>query len=278
MNYRHAYHAGNFADVFKHIILTRLLEYMKTKDKPFRVFDTHSGIGSYDLGSEQAAKTEEWQQGVKRVMEAEAPAAVNRLIGPWKDAVRAVGEGKYPGSPRVAHGLLRKSDRLSLFELHEEDSQQLKQAFADDYQTRVYESDGWLAPVGHIPPKEKRGVMLVDPPFEDGKDFDRMIDVLKKCDQRWPGGVVALWYPVKRREHTDEWLETLSGLKFKDLINVELYIREPRPVAMLNGCGMVILNPPYVLGEALHQIMPWLSETLKQDKGWGYRIQNLSAK
>ncbi len=278
MNYRHAYHAGNFADVFKHIILARLLEYMKVKDKPFRVFDTHSGIGLYDLGSEQAGKTGEWQSGVKRIMDAQPPAAVNRLIGPWKDAVRTVGEGHYPGSPRVAHALLRKTDRLSLFELHEEDSQKLKQEFQGDYQTRVYDSDGWLASTGHIPPKEKRGVMLVDPPFEDGKDFDRMIDLLKKSVQRWPGGVVALWYPVKRRDHTDEWLETLRGLKFKDLMNVELYIREPRPVAMLNGCGMVILNPPYILSNELHTIMPWLSETLKDDKGWGYRIQDLSAK
>ena len=120
--------------------------------------------------------------------------------------------------------------------------------------------------------------MLVDPPFEDGEDFNRMIDLLKNTSKRWAGGVIALWYPVKRRDHTDEWLETIQQLNFADVLSAELYIREPRPVGMLNGCGMVILNPPYVLKDELNLILPWLSEVLKQDKGWGYRLQDLSRK
>lgn len=278
MNYRHAFHAGNFADVFKHIILARLVEYMKRKDKSFRVFDTHSGIGLYDLDSEEAAKTDEWKLGLGKVLDAQIPTAVNKLIGPWKDALNAVEDGKFPGSPRITHHLLRKTDRMSLYELHPEDFQTLAAGFEGDYQTRTYEMDGWLAPVSHIPPKEGRGIMLVDPPFEDGKDFDRMIKLLTASSKRWAGGVVAMWYPVKRREHTDEWLETLQGLHFPDLLNAEIYIREPRPVGMLNGCGMVILNPPYTLRDELNLILPWLSETMKQDKGWGYRIQDLSKK
>jgi 23S rRNA (adenine2030-N6)-methyltransferase len=278
MNYRHAFHAGNFADVFKHIILARIVEYIKRKDKPFRMFDTHAGLGRYDLNSEEAQKTDEWQLGVKKVLAASAPANVEELIAPWKEQVLAGGENSYPGSPRIAHGLLRKTDRLSLYEMHDDDFSVLAKEFEGDYQTRVYNSDGWLVSVSPIPPKEGRGLILVDPPFEDGKDFDRMIKMLDESSKRWAGGVVALWYPVKRRDHTDEWLGTLKSLKFRDLLNVEIYIRNPRPSGMLNGCGMVILNPPYLLRQELETIMPWLAETLKQDKGWGFRIQDLSGR
>lgn len=278
MNYRHAFHAGNFADVFKHVILTRLIEYLKLKDKAFRVFDTHSGIGTYDLTSAEAQKTDEWRLGVERALSAHAPDAVHKLLKPWKEAVAAAGENKYPGSPLIAHGLLRKIDRLSLYELHEEDAASLEKLFEGDFQTRVSQMDGWLVPVTHIPPKQSRGLVLVDPPFEDGHDFDRMIEFLKSTQQRWAGGVVALWYPIKKRDHTDDWLETLRMLKFPDLLNAELYIREPRASGMLNGCGMVILNPPYTLKSELNLILPWLAETLQQGKGWGMRVQDLSAR
>ena len=276
MNYRHAFHAGNFADVFKHILLARMVEYMKDKKKAFRVYDTHAGIGTYNLASEEAEKTDEWKFGLQKVLEGSPPKKVARLIGPWLDAVRDAGKGKYPGSPAVAKHLLRKQDRLTLYELHEEDYGRLAKNFADDYQTRVLHLDGWLAPGAHTPPKEGRGVMLIDPPFEDGKDFDRMIIALTKLRKRWMGGTIALWYPIKKRDHTDEWLETLKGLGLPDLLNAELYIREPRTPNMLNGCGMVIANPPYTLRDELHLILPWLAETMRVDTGWGYRVQVLS--
>lgn len=276
MNYRHAYHAGNFADVFKHILLTRMISYLQRKDKPLRVFDTHAGLGQYDLSSEEAQKTDEASLGVHKVLKAETPSAVKKLIGPWLDSLKAVDEAHYPGSPKVAHSLLRKTDRLSLYELHPEDFEVLKSNFEGDYQTRVNAMDGWLAAASHVPPKEGRGLMLVDPPFEDGKDWDRMVDLLRKTHKRWPGGVIALWYPIKKREHTDEWLETLRMSGFDDLISAELYIREPRSASMLNGCGMVILNPPYVLRDELSTLLPWMAEVLKVDRGSGYRVQNLS--
>ena len=172
MNYRHAYHAGNFADVFKHIILARLLEYMKVKDKPFRVFDTHSGIGLYDLGSEQAGKTGEWQSGVKRIMDAQPPAAVNRLIGsPGKMRFALWAKVIIPALPASPTRCCEKLTASPCLSCMRKTAKKLKQEFQGDYQTRVYDSDGWLASTGHIPPKEKRGVMLVDPPFEDGKDL-----------------------------------------------------------------------------------------------------------
>jgi 23S rRNA (adenine2030-N6)-methyltransferase len=256
----------------------RIIEYLKRKDKPFRVFDTHAGKGLYRLDSPEALKTDEWALGVKKVLNSNPPENVETLIAPWRQVVEACGKSSYPGSPRLAHALLRPTDRLSLYEQHPEDFAVLKAAFSDDYQTRIIEGDGWLVSVSPIPPKEGRGVILVDPPFEDGKDFDQMINLLQNSSQRWAGGVVALWYPVKRRDHTDEWLGTLKGLKFRNLLNVELYIRDPRPADMLNGCGMVILNPPYTLRQELETLMPWLSQTLGQDKGWGHRIQDLSGR
>ncbi len=276
MNYRHAFHAGNFADVFKHIILTRMVEYMKGKDKAFRIYDTHAGIGVYDLNSIEAEKTEEWKLGVQKILDAKPPKEVARLIGPWLDAVRETGAGKYPGSPTVAKHLLRKQDRLTLYELHEEDFDVLAKNFADDYQTRTLHLDGWLAPGAHTPPKEGRGLMLIDPPFEDGKDFDRMIIAATKLRKRWMGGTLALWYPIKKRDHTDEWLETLKGLNFPEILNLEIYTSEPRTPNSLNGCGMVIINPPYTLRDEMNLVLPWLAETMKMDRGWGYRIQKLS--
>ncbi|MEP0943455.1 MAG: 23S rRNA (adenine(2030)-N(6))-methyltransferase RlmJ [Rhizobiaceae bacterium] len=283
MNYRHAFHAGNFADVVKHITLTRILNYLQRKDKPFRVFDTHAGRGRYDLTSEEAQKTDEWRLGVKKVLAAAGsnnapPQSVANLIGEWKSIVTEAGEDTYPGSPRITHAMLRASDRMALYEMHPEDSVTLAAEFEGDYKTRVYNSDGWQVGVSPIPPKEGRGLILCDPPFEDGKDFDRMIKLLNSSSRRWAGGVVALWYPVKRRDHTDEWLGSLKSLNFRDLLNIELYIREPRSASMLNGCGMVILNPPYVLRQEMDIVLPWLAETMKQDRGWGYRIQDLSGR
>lgn len=278
MNYRHAYHAGNFADVFKHIVLVRLIEYMQRKEKAFRIYDTHAGLGLYNLASEEAGKTEEWKHGYGLIEGAEIPPKVLKLLSPWLDIVKSVPDGYYPGSPKVSRQLMRKQDRLSLYELHEQDHRILAKNFSGDYQTKVFNLDGWYAAGAHTPPKEGRGLMLVDPPFEDGEDFDRMIDVLDKTRKRWAGGTVALWYPVKRRDHTDEWLGTLRGMGFPDLINAEIYIREPNPANMLNGCGLVIANPPYVLRQELEAFMPWLAKTFSQGKGSGHRIQMLSKK
>ncbi|MEM8749738.1 MAG: 23S rRNA (adenine(2030)-N(6))-methyltransferase RlmJ [Pseudomonadota bacterium] len=288
MNYRHAYHAGNFADVFKHVILARIVEYLKRKDKAFRVYDTHAGLGVYDLASVEAGKTNEWQEGVGRILSTDVPEHIAPLLAPWLDAVSAAGEGRYPGSPMVARHLLRKQDRLSLYEMHDEDYPHLAQQFSGDYQVRVNHLDGWLAPGAHIAPKEARGMMLIDPPFEDGNDFDRMIDALEKARKRWVGGTMALWYPVKRRDHTDEWLGTLKGLKLNDLISAEIYIREPRSPSELNGCGMVIANAPYTLRGELGTLLPWLAQTMQApevkagtkpgDKGFfhRHRVMDLS--
>jgi len=168
MNYRHVYHAGNFADVHKHILLVRVIEYLKRKDKPFRVIDTHAGTGDYDLSSVEAQKTGEWRDGIARLLEASLPEAAAALVAPYLDIVRSFNQGHpfryYPGSPTIARGLLRARDRLTAIERHPQDAFSLKARFAGDFQSRVIELDGWLALGAHVPPKERRGLVLVDPP------------------------------------------------------------------------------------------------------------------
>ena len=277
MNYRHAFHAGNFADVFKHIILARIVSYLQRKEKGFRIYDTHSGPGFYDLSSEQAGKTGEWLEGLKRIQDAHIPGPILELLSPWLDAVDAATEGYYPGSPKIARYLMRKQDRLSLYELHKEDFAALQTLFKGDFQTKTFNLDGWYAAKAHTPPKEGRGMMLVDPPYEDGDDFNRMVELLETISKRWSGGTVALWYPVKRRSHTDDWLETIEQMRLPDVLNAEIYIQEPRMATRLNGCGMVILNPPYTLEKELRTLLPWLSDILSQGRGSGHRLRSLGA-
>src|SRR4029453_19212780 len=201
MNYRHAYHAGNFSDVVKHVVLTRIVEYLKRKDAAFRVIDTHAGIGRYELTSKQAQKTGEWRDGIGRLAGQKFAPEVNALLRPYLDAAGLHGDSReiveYPGSPLIARRLLRKQDRLFAVELHPADAAELKGLFAGDVQVRVLELDGWLALGAQLPPKEKRGLVLIDPPFEEPGEFDRMADALGKAHRRWPGGIYALWYPVK---------------------------------------------------------------------------------
>src|SRR5690606_4824480 len=182
MNYRHAYHAGNFADVMKHAVLARIVEYLKRKDKAFRVIDTHAGTGMYDLSSEEAQKTGEWRGGIGTLLNAQLPGDAAALLKPYLDAVRAANPDgavtRYPGSPAIARHLLRRQDRLTAIELHPADAAALKRHFAGDFQTRVIELDGWLALGAHLPPKEKRGLVLVDPPFEERDEFGRIVEGL----------------------------------------------------------------------------------------------------
>ena len=229
MNYRHAYHAGNFADVVKHAALSRLVEYLKLKDKAFRVVDTHAGAGLYDLSSEEAQKTGEWLEGIGRLLEAKLSPQAGALLAPYLEAVSAAnpkgGVEKYPGSPLIVRHLLRPQDRLSAIELHPKDFQRLKALFAGDFQVRAIELDGWLALGAHLPPKEKRGLVLVDPPFEQEGEFDRLVDGLVRAHRRWPGGIYALWYPIKDRAAVARFRAGLKESGIPKILDVTFEIR-----------------------------------------------------
>lgn len=275
MNYRHIYHAGNFADVLKHAVLARLVAYMKTKDKAFRVIDTHAGTGLYELTADEATRTGEWRSGIGRLVEARLERDVARLLAPYLDAVHSLnpdgGIRCYPGSPKLARMLMRKQDRLSAIELHPEDSARLQALFDGDYQTRVIPLDGWLALGAHVPPKEKRGLVLVDPPFEQPDEFDRMVDGLARAARRWRGGTYCLWYPLKKNAGTAAFHQKLTALGIDKIFCVEAWVRSLETESGLNGSGMVVVNPPYTLAGELDVLLPALTEILRQDSGAGHR-------
>jgi 23S rRNA (adenine2030-N6)-methyltransferase len=280
MNYRHAYHAGNFADVFKHVVLTRIIEYLKRKDAAFRVIDTHAGIGLYDLSSEEAQRTGEWQGGVGRLVGQHFARDTEALLRPYLDAVGIAPNteeiAEYPGSPLIARRLLRPQDRLFAMELHPEDAAQLKALFAGDIQVRVLELDGWLALRSQLPPKEKRGLVLIDPPFEEGGEFERMAAGLAKAHRRWPGGVYALWYPLKDRAAVAGFRDALAASGIPGILDVSLAIRAPSREPSLDGCGMAIVNPPFVLADELKILLPTLSNFLAAGPGARFAVDWIS--
>lgn len=276
MNYRHAYHAGNFADVVKHVVLTRLIEYLKRKDKAFRVVDTHAGIGLYDLSSTEAQKTGEWREGIGRLAGIDAGAEVAALLAPYLDAVRACnpesGLQFYPGSPLIARHLLRKQDRLTAIELHPQDAVRLKSRFEGDFQTRVIELDGWLALGAHLPPKERRGLVLTDPPFEQEGEFGRLADGTIKAYGRWPGGVYALWYPIKDRRSIVEFRERLATSGMARVLDVVFEVRPDSNGERLDGTGLVVVNPPFTLEAELRLLLPVLAKAMAEPRAAGWRL------
>ncbi|MBX3529979.1 MAG: 23S rRNA (adenine(2030)-N(6))-methyltransferase RlmJ [Rhizobiaceae bacterium] len=281
MNYRHIYHAGNFADVFKHAVLTRIVEYLKRKEGAFRVIDTHAGTGFYDLSSEQAQKTGEWNGGIGKVLYADLPGEAAALLEPYLDIVARFNVGHpfrfYPGSPTIVRELLRGNDRLTAIELHPEDAFSLKTRFSGDFQTRIIELDGWLALGAHVPPKEKRGLVLVDPPFEAEDEFDRIVDRLNTAWHRWPGGTYAIWYPVKDRLKVEQFRSDLAAAGIPKIIDVSLMIRPYSDVPQLDGSGMIVVNPPFVLEAEMRTMLPVLAQRLGQDGGGSFNLETLAS-
>ncbi|CDX19317.1 putative DNA (exogenous) processing protein [Mesorhizobium sp. ORS 3324] len=280
MNYRHAYHAGNFADVVKHAVLSRLVEYLKQKDKAFRVVDTHAGTGRYDLASVEAGKTGEWHGGIGRLFEAAIEPRAAALLQPYLDAVRAENPDgaliRYPGSPLIVRHLLRKQDRLTAIELHPEDAERLKSVFAGDFQTRVIELDGWLALGAHLPPKEKRGLVLVDPPFEEEGEFPRLVENLRRAHRRWPGGIYALWYPIKDRKEVAALRSALKETGIPKLLDIAFEVRPASSEPSLDGSGLVVVNPPYTLEGELRVLLPALHRVLAVEQPSRWTIEWLA--
>ncbi|WP_144378336.1 23S rRNA (adenine(2030)-N(6))-methyltransferase RlmJ [Mesorhizobium amorphae] len=280
MNYRHAYHAGNFADVVKHVVLVRLIEYLKRKDKPFRVIDTHAGIGLYDLSSTEAQKTGEWRDGIGRLSGIDPGIQATILLAPYLEAVNSCnpdgGVGFYPGSPWLARRLLRKQDRLTAIELHPEDAVRLKRRFEGDFQTRVIELDGWLALGAHLPPKEKRGLVLVDPPFEQEGEFDRLAAGVDKAYKRWPGGIYALWYPIKDRRSVADFRNQLIASGIGRVLDIVFEVRPDSSSERLDGTGMVVINPPFTLEQELRLILPALQAAMAEPTATGWRLDWLA--
>jgi 23S rRNA (adenine2030-N6)-methyltransferase len=269
MNYRHAFHAGNFADVHKHAVLVRVLAHLRLKPAPFRVIDTHAGAGRYDLSGPESARTGEWRRGVARVWEASLPAELQHLLAPYLDAISALNSGQtlrvYPGSPLIVQSLLRPQDRLIACELEPSSAASLATLLRNDRRAKALAIDGWTALGAYVPPKERRGVVLIDPPFEEGADFERLVEALAVAHRKWPTGVYMLWYPIKERDAPDALARRLRRAAFPKLLRSELTLYPPRAEGGLLGSGLIVVNPPFTLESELRHLMPALAAVLSPE-------------
>jgi len=284
MNYRHAFHAGNFADVFKHALLSLALQCLVVKNKPLMVLDTHAGAGGYDLAGPSASRTGEWQHGIARVLAApQPPQALTRYIEAVRQFDRKLGGRTgdfrfYPGSPRIVRSLMRlNGDRLVACELHHQDALALKREFAGDQLVEVNNLDGYAAIKSMLPPPERRGLVLIDPPFEDKKEFARLQRALKHAQQRFATGVLMAWYPVKDAAAVaalHEWL-TNSGLH--RVLVAELEIAPVTGEGPLTRSGVAIANAPWPIEQDLDAALGWLAQTMGQGKGhaeWRWLVKD----
>jgi len=270
MNYRHAFHAGNIADVLKHAVLARILVHLGEKAAAFRVIDTHAGAGRYDLASEQAARTGEWQGGIGRLWTAELADDLRGLLAPYLTAVAAANPAgtlrHYPGSPLIALSLMRPQDRLVACELEPAAAAALAANLRRDARARAVAIDGWTALNAYVPPKERRGLVLIDPPYEDKHEFARLADALAGAQRKWATGIYVVWYPIKDRVGPDRLAAVLRRSAVSErrqkIMRVELEWGAVEDRDGLAGAGLVLVNPPWRLADELGRILPALRAAL----------------
>jgi 23S rRNA (adenine2030-N6)-methyltransferase len=264
MNYRHIFHAGSICDVVKHAVLTLALASLRSKDKPFCVLDTHAGIGLYDLEDERARKTGEAEAGILRLLAAEPLPELDDYYRILRE-LNPDGFRFYPGSPLIERRMLREHDRLILCELHEEDYAALKKQFRNDDQAHIHHRDGYEALGAFLPPAEKRGLVLIDPPFEQTDEFAHLATVLIETQARWPQGTLLAWYPVKERPAVWGFHEALLAAGMPKMFYAEFIYQDETRADRLNGCGIVAVNPPWRLDEKLQRLFAALHKALKTD-------------
>jgi 23S rRNA (adenine2030-N6)-methyltransferase len=272
MNYRHAFHAGNAADVLKHAVLARVLAWLGQKPAPFRVVDTHAGAGLYDLASDEAARSPEWRDGIARLAAGDAlPEALAGFLQPYLEVVGRMrarhGEAAYPGSPLVAREMMRPDDRLVCCETRAEDAGSLRAALGRDRRAKVLEIDGYNGWKAFIPPPERRGMVLVDPPFEAADEFSRVLAGLKDATRRWPTGTMLVWYPAKDAALVGRFLAAASELPLAETLRLELHVAAPGSRPGLTGSGLLVVNPPWTLRAEAQAALPLLAGRLALGRG-----------
>ncbi|MDP8568157.1 23S rRNA (adenine(2030)-N(6))-methyltransferase RlmJ [Methylophilus aquaticus] len=275
LSYRHAFHAGNHADVLKHWIYSLVLDYFNQKDKPYWVMDTHAGAGVYQLESAMAHKTAEYREGIARLQQAtDRP----QTFAIYMQAVQAlhhkISPQVYPGSPAIAMHFLRDSDKLRLFELHPADHALLTEYVAPfKRQVQVAMKDGFEGIKACLPPPTKRGVVLIDPPYELKEDYQRVVDCIKESLKRFATGTYLVWYPLLQRPEPALMIEKLQALN-TDYVHVTLHVSQPGADGFgMFGSGMLILNPPWTLANQIEPCLPWLASTLAQDASANAQMQ-----
>jgi len=282
MNYRHAFHAGNFADVIKHIVLVRMLTYLQEKQAAFRVIDTHAGAGLYDLTSSEAQRGGEWLTGIARLMQARFSDKAQPLVATYLDIVRAFNPKAelkaYPGSPLIARALLRPQDRLTACEIEPTARKQLIDALRRDTQARVVDLDGWTALPAFVPPNERRGLVVIDPPFEAKDEFERLAKGFSDAFAKWPTGAYLLWYPVKSRRVTDDFARSVAAAAATSkpagkCLRLEFSVAPQETGSGLGSSGLLMVNPPWTLPGELKIILPELEKPLGQGGAARFRLE-----
>lgn len=277
MNYHHDYHAGNFADVLKHVILARVVTYMKQKPRPFRVIDTHGGAGRYDLAGTEASKTGEWRDGIARLFDAELPPAVAELLAPYLETVRALNGAElryYPGSPLIARHLMRPDDVLIANELHADDFARLKEELRRFKSTTVLNIDARHAVKSLLPPKERRGLVLIDPPFEERSEFADLATAVGEALSRFETGTYVIWYPLKDEAAADRFVATATSRAGLEFLDVRIAVMKSFAGLGLTASGVLVINPPYMLEAELETIMPVLKDQLAEGSGAAFELRS----
>ncbi|CAG9000394.1 MAG: Ribosomal RNA large subunit methyltransferase J [Candidatus Celerinatantimonas neptuna] len=264
LSYRHSFHAGNFADIIKHLTLTQILSYLTQKDKAICYIDTHAGAGGYRLSSEQANKTGEYHQGIELVWkQANCPSVLNeffKIIEQFNTSPNAL--ENYPGSPWIAAHCLRNQDKLFLHELHPADFKSLSNLMKRDRRIRVIQSDGFQGAIGLLPPPSRRGLLFIDPPYELKEDYDRVVKVITQAHKRFATGCIALWYPVVERYRINRLEKRLKESGIPNIQLFELSQRRDNNQSGMTASGMIVINPPWKLKQDLESALPWLTKQL----------------
>jgi 23S rRNA (adenine2030-N6)-methyltransferase len=282
MNYRHDFHAGNFADVIKHIVLVRILIHLQEKQAAFRVNESHAGAGLYDLTGQEAERGGEWRTGIARIMQARFSQTTLPLIAPYLDIVRAFNPQAeltaYPGSPLIARALLRPQDRLTACEIEPTARKRLIDALRRDIQARVVDLDGWVALPTFVPPNERRGLVVIDPPYEAKDEFERVAAGFAAAFGKWPTGSYLLWYPAKSRRATDRLANHVARLAGAcpspaTFLRLEFSVAPRLADAGLTSAGLLLVNPPWRLAPELKAILPELEKPLGVGGAARFRLE-----
>ncbi len=265
MNYRHAFHAGNHADVLKHIVMARIINYLKQKDTPFRVFDAHAGTGMYALDGVEAQKTGEWEGGIGK-MPAAFSAEVEALLEPYRAVIAKLnpdgGLTRCPGSPDIIARLLRRQDRFTLNELHPADYATMKERYYNDARASITGIDATVLMKANLPPPERRGLVLIDPSYEVKNERELVMEALQYGLRRFATGVFLIWYPVKGADYAEQFCAALQGLGIPSMMKIELRVREAFDGGGLAGSGLIVVNSPYGLEAEMKILGPALAERL----------------
>ena len=276
LSYRHSYHAGNHADVLKHIVLTLCINSLKEKEKPFLYLDTHSGAGRYLLQSEHSEKTGEYLSGINLIwQQSETPELLNTYLSVLKRYNPFDNLKYYLGSPLIAKQLLREQDKINLTELHPTDYPLLRQEFCKDKRARVLREDGFSQLKSKLPPESRRGIVLIDPSYEIKDDYQKIPKALLEAYKRFATGIYLIWYPVVSRTQTQKMIDEIVNLGIKKVSQFEFAIKPDNNQKGMTASGMIVINPPWKLQQQMQTIMPWLKNTLDTEKTGNYLIKEL---